>query len=316
MFRPNSIIFTQNLNIIYDCDFSVTFTTLEDISNYRPSNSHTTTTTTPSPSAGGSAVLPSTSEQSFNIGTSSRNRNQHSNQSTYSRTNQKPKCDILKTQIIDQKLLDIYHTKSTESKNNARKKLTEIYGQHFTDASWAQFEKIVELHKYGIVFITRNKNEYLLKGLATTTTMSIPPAYKVVKWISSPQATTVVETEEAVPLLEVGEEGAIAIGEEVVEGGASVMIEGGPIGWVVGGVIIVGGIAYLAYNWSHAHNADINSHNQYNKIEKYYVPLDNKNPQYTESSKIKLGISNDMWIRLAEIYQDNKDDYQLFEKKF
>lgn len=23
-----------------------------------------------------------------------------------------------------------------------------------------------------------------------------------------------------------------------------------------------------------------------------------------------------MWIRLAEIYQDNKDDYQLFEKKF
>ncbi|WJG69604.1 hypothetical protein [Spiroplasma ixodetis] len=47
--------------------------------------------------------------------------------------------------------------------------------------------------------------------------MSIPPAYKVVKWISFPQATTVVETEEAVPLLEVGEEGAIAIGEEVVE---------------------------------------------------------------------------------------------------
>ncbi|WP_338958020.1 hypothetical protein [Spiroplasma endosymbiont of Tiphia femorata] len=171
------------------------------------------------------------------------------------------------------------------------------------------------MHKYGIVFITPNKNEYLLKGLATTTTMSIPPAYKVVKWISSPQATTVVETEEAVPLLEVGEEGAIAIGEEVVEGGASVMIEGGPIGWVVGGVIIVGGIAYLVYNWSHAHNADINSHNQYNKIEKYYIPLDNKTPQYTESSKIKLGISNDMWIKLAEIYQDNKDDYQLFEKK-
>ncbi|WP_342273023.1 hypothetical protein [Spiroplasma endosymbiont of Acasis viretata] len=167
MFRPNSIIFTQNLNIIYDCDFSVTFTTLEDISNYRPSNSHTTTTTTPSPSAGGSAVLPSTSEQSFNIGTSSRNRNQHSNQSTYSRTNQKPKCDILKTQIIDQKLLDIYHTTSTESKNNARKKLTEIYGQHFTDASWAQFEKIVELHKYGIVFITPNKNEYCHLPLAT-----------------------------------------------------------------------------------------------------------------------------------------------------
>ncbi len=22
-----------------------------------------------------------------------------------------------------------------------------------------------------------------------------------------------------------------------------------------------------------------------------------------------------MWVRLAEIYQDNKDDYQLFEKK-
>lgn len=314
MFHPNSIIFTENLNIIYDCDFSVTFTTLEDISNYKPSNLHTTTTT-PSPLAGGSAVLPSTSEQSFNIGTSSRNRNQQSNQSTGSRINQKPKCDILKTQIIDQKLLDIYHTTSTESKNNVRKKLTEIYGQHFTDASWTQFEKIVELHKYGIVFITPNKNEYLLKGLATTTTMSIPPAYKVVKWISSPQATTVVETEEAVPLLEVGEEGAIAIGEEVVEGGASVMIEGGPIGWVVGGVIIVGGIAYLVYNWSHAHNADINSHNQYNKIEKYYIPLDNKTPQYTESSKIKLGISNDMWIKLAEIYQDNKDNYQLFEKK-
>lgn len=120
MFRPNSIIFTENLNIIYDCNFSVTFTTLEDISNYKPSNLHTTTTTTPSPLAGGSAVLPSTSEQSFNIGTSSRNRNQQSNQSTGSRINQKPKCDILKTQIIDQKLLDIYHTTSTESKNNVR----------------------------------------------------------------------------------------------------------------------------------------------------------------------------------------------------
>jgi len=331
MFFPEPIIYT-NLNIIYDCDISVTFTTRNPLPEWQSITS-TTTPSTSSQSSTSNANQLGSSDESLSTSPSST-----TSQSTNGINNiiLEEKNEI--KQFINSTLLKIYNNTSHKTKNEAKNVLKNLYGNHFTDDSWKQFEKLIELHKYGIVFIGQtindhsNKNKYKTmaeKLVGTSTAVSVPTGYLAVKTSIAPTATTTV-TEESIPLLETSvaiseaEGGVIIVGETAMSEGGIAIIEGsailGPIGLlIVGGGIVIGGISYLIYNWTHAdvHHANVNSHSQYNiiiKDEHFNTSSFAINtPPYTS---INIGIKTNTWIELAKIYQEHQNDYSKFEQKF
>lgn len=143
--------------------------------------------------------------------------------------------------------------------------------------------------------------------------------------VSGSASSTAVSTGEAIEMTPILSEGLTAAETlSVVEGTAVIATEGAVIGAeagtatalapeTVGLSLVIGGLAIAgtAIIWWLSGNDNTQavkheSHNQYNKIEKYY--------KFLSHDQLKLGIDSSKWNKIKQIYK-NANNYQEFKNK-